>query len=158
IQPETIQCSADRVFCGRRCWVVQQHSVPMIFPKTCYVRADTQGVTQTQRWDDRRATGKEICVIPHGFSHDLHCQAVGGFARYVLMTFAGERAAVEEVEFEIVKSPRADLFHQFGEPFNYSRMSCIERVELFAPIVSGRDKSSARVAQEPIGMFAKEFR
>ena len=53
------------------------------------------------------------------------------------VTFAGQRACVEKIEFEIIIAPGADLFHQRRQPVERGGMGGIERVELFAPVETG---------------------
>ena len=120
------------------------------------VRPDPQGVTDAQRWQDRRAAGEEERVAAHGHSHGFQGIPASGLAGDVGCAFAGQGPAVEKVELKVVVSPPAHLLHELLQPMEGIGMRGIECKERLAPIEAGRDESVATILQEPVRMLAEQ--
>jgi hypothetical protein len=93
--------------------------------------------------------------VSHGCAQGLQCLAVGSFARHVHVADARQRAGVQEIQFDIIEAPGADLSHERPQPIQHIRMSGVERVELFAPIEPGGNEFPIRITQQPVGVLAE---
>jgi len=105
----------DGILRGRFVGVIEPDGQGFVEPIGSDVWSDADSVAQTKRWDDRRATGKDVYILGC-LAHDLKRISVRGLGAEYLRSVCRLPRLHKENPVEIAKSPANNLANEFIEP------------------------------------------
>ena len=113
------------------------------------VRRDAHGVHEADARQDRCPASEEVDVGADGVPDQREPAAVGLHLGDVVVTPAGDRTAVEEVELEVADAEAAQPGQLLRQVLPDAGMGEVEADQVLTPVVPG-------VADEPVGVLTRE--